>query len=274
MRVGFIGTGSMGSILVEAFIATGALQPQQITASNRSIAKVEKLREKHPGLNIAVHNHTTVENSDIIFLCIKPLEFKRVMDEILPSLNKSHFVISITSPILLSDLEQQLPSKVAKVIPSITNCVGAGASLVMFGSRCTDEERKSVFSLFSSISKPIEIDESYTRVSSDIVSCGPAFMSYLLQRFIAAAVEETGISTEQATFLTTEMIVGLASLLSDGPFTLETLQKRVLVPGGVTGAGLAAFEDQLGDVFNQVFRNTHKKFQTDLDEVSQMFHGD
>lgn len=266
MKVGFIGTGSMGSILLEAFLSVKALRPEQITASNRSWGKVLKISERHPGVTAAENNIETVQASDLIFLCVKPLEFKRVIDDILPYVTKNKLVISITSPILIDDLEKQMPCKIAKVIPSITNSVAAGASLIMFGNRCDEEDRKLIRDLFSQISRPLEIEESKTRVSSDIVSCGPAFISYLLQRFIDAAVEETGISQEEATFLTSEMIVGLASLISKGAFDLPTLQQRVCVPGGVTGAGILALEN-IGDVFNHVFKNTHKKYDEDRKSV-------
>lgn len=271
MRVGFIGTGSMGSILIDSFIATGALHPDQITASNRTREKVVKLSQLHPGLLAARDNAEVVQRSQVIFICVKPLEFKKVFDDIIPWIKPEQIVISITSPILLSDLEKELPCKSAKVIPSITNSVQAGASLIMYSNRCTEEDREWIHQLFSKISSPLEIEESYTRVSSDIVSCGPAFMSYLLQRFITAAVEETGISREEATFLASQMIVGFAELISKGPFDLETLQQRVLVPGGVTGAGLAALEG-IGHVFNQLFKNTHRKYNMDLEEVAHMFY--
>lgn len=272
MRVGFIGTGSMGSILLEAFIASAALSPNQITASNRSREKVLKLSERYPGLKAAENNMETVSESDVVFLCVKPLEFKKVLQEVAPFLREDHLVVSITSPILINDLEQQASCKIAKVIPSITNSVCAGASLMMFGTRCQEEDRSLLSDLFGKISRPLEIQESNVRVSSDIVSCGPAFMSYLLQRFIAAAVEETGVSEEEATFLTSQMIVGLGELISKGAFDLPTLQKRVCVPGGVTGAGIMALEN-IGDVFNRVFQNTHKKYREDLNEVSHMFYG-
>lgn len=273
MRVGFIGTGSMGTILLEAFIASAALSPNQITASNRSREKVQKLERSYPGLKVAENNMETVTESDLVFFCIKPLEFKKVFDEVAPYLREDQLVISITSPILIDDLEKQATCKIAKVIPSITNSVGAGASLMMFGSRCQEKDRSLLRDLFGKISRPLEIQESHVRVSSDIVSCGPAFMSYLLQRFITAAVEETGISKEEATFLTSQMIVGLGELISKGAFDLPTLQQRVCVPGGVTGAGLMALED-IGEVFNRVFQNTHRKYREDLKEVSHMFYGD
>ena len=53
--------------------------------------------------------------------------------------------------------------------------------------------KTKVENLFTKISVPVTIDEKITRVASDIVSCGPAFFSYLLQRFILAAVKETEI---------------------------------------------------------------------------------
>ncbi|MBP1930490.1 late competence protein ComER [Ammoniphilus resinae] len=270
MRVGFIGTGSMGSILLEAFISEKALKPDQITASNRTREKVKRLSEKYPGLTYADDNIQVVKNSQLIFICVKPLEFKTVIEQIKPWIEKDHLIVSITSPILIQTLEEQIPCKIAKIIPSITNLVGAGASLMMFGSRVKSDDRDFLRKLFEKISKPIEIKEEFTRVSSDIVSCGPAFLSFLLQRFISAAVEETGINQDDATFLTTEMIIGFAKLISEGPFDLATLQQRVVVPGGVTGAGLIALGN-IGDTFNQMYHNTHEKYRTDLREVEVMF---
>lgn len=79
MKAGFIGTGSMGSILIEAFIHSGAFNPEQIVAGNRTIRKVELLAETYPGLLVAQSNREVVLESDIIFLCVKPSEFKRLL---------------------------------------------------------------------------------------------------------------------------------------------------------------------------------------------------
>ena len=272
MRLGFIGTGSMGSILIESFLASNALLPNQIVASNRSPDKLLRLADKYPGLQMAATNSQTARESDITFLCVKPLEYMKVLDEIHPSLRDDQLLVSITSPVLISDLEKKVSCKVAKMIPSITNYVQAGASLLMFGTRCLAEEKNKLFQLIQKISHPILVDESIIRVSSDIVSCGPAFFSFLLQQFISAAVKETKISQEEATFLTTQMIIGVADLISKGPFDLQTLQQRVCVPGGVTWEGLSALQNAENE-FIELYRRTHKKFREDLHEVQHMFHG-
>lgn len=82
MKVGFIGTGSMGSLLIEAFIQSGALLPEQIRVSNRSPEKAQKLAKRHPGLTVCSSNTETASQSDLFFLCVKPLEFKTVISEI------------------------------------------------------------------------------------------------------------------------------------------------------------------------------------------------
>lgn len=271
MRVGFIGTGSMGSILIESFITAHALLPSQIVATNRTLAKAEKLAEKYPGLQVAENNQSAVKKSNILFICVKPQEYEGVIREIRNDIQPAQMLISITSPVFLKDLEAKLPCKISKTIPSITNMVHSGATLIMFGERCTHEDKSAIFRLFSSIGTPIEINEELTRVSSDIVSCGPAFFSFLLRRFIDAAVEETGISRNDATFLTSQMIIGLGKLISEDKFTLDTLQQRVCVPGGVTGAGIAVLEHEMGNMFHHLFQRTQEKFSEDIHHVQNLF---
>ena len=125
--------------------------------------------------------------------------------------------------------------------------------------------------LFTKISIPVTIDEKITRVASDIVSCGPAFFSYLLQRFILAAVNETEIDVNTATVMASEMIVGLGELLRQGHYTLPSLQEKVCVKGGITGEGIKILESELGDVFEHLFQATHEKFHDDLQKVGLQF---
>jgi competence protein ComER len=264
MTAGFIGTGSMGSILIEAFIQSGALNPKQIIASNRTPDKVEKLAKLYPGLEQAPSNLDVVSKSDLIFLCIKPGEYKKVIDEIHNALLPAQIVVSITSGVLISHLEQLLPAKISKVIPSITNYALSGAALCMYGNRIEPEDQVLLEHLLSHISSPIRISEEHTRISSDLSSCGPAFLSYLIQCFIEAAVEETGIPYAEARLLASEMALGTGKLLTAGGFTPAALQERVCVPGGVTAKGLSILQSELPGVFNRVVQATHAKYKEDL----------
>lgn len=270
MITGFIGTGSMGSILIQAFIQSGALHPEHILAANRTRTKAEALAVRYPGMRVGTNVETAAE-SRLLFLCIKPSEYRSVIDEIRPVLTADHLLVSITSPVLIRHLEDHLPCKVAKIIPSITNYMLSGATLCMYGDRAGKQDRLLLERLTACISKPVIIEERHTRISSDLSSCGPAFMALFLQRYIDAAVEETGIAREDATRLASEMLLGTGLLLTAGGFTPEELQQRVSVPGGITAEGLKCIQKELGDLFPQLIRITHAKYYEDLDKIDAAF---
>ncbi|MFC5651792.1 late competence protein ComER [Paenibacillus solisilvae] len=273
MNVGFIGIGSMGSLLIDAFVRSGALDPYQIKASNRTFAKAENLALRHPGLQAVRSNREAALSQDIVFLCVKPHEYKSVIDELKPVIEPDQIIVSITSPVMLHQLEECLPCKVAKVIPSITNLMFSGATLCMYGSRIKDEDKTRLNDLLSYISAPLTISEQHTRVVSDLSSCGPAFMAYMLQCFIDAAVEETGIPREEALLVASEMFYGTGQLLAKGGMTPEELQTRVAVPGGITAKALALLSLELDGVFNSVIRATHAKYREDLERVTESLYG-
>lgn len=266
MRIGFIGAGSMGSLLMGAFIRSGALQPTQIVASSRTHSKLSSLAERYPGLQLASSNRGAVMGSDFVVLCVKPMDYRRVIEEIASSLTPDQIVISITSPVKLSQLEELLPCKVAKIIPSVVNGVGSGATLFMWGSRLSAGDREELLRLFSSISRPIEIEEEEVRAASDLSSCGPAFLAYLLDEFILAAVS-MGMDRQTATSLASEMMLGTARLLLEYPCSPAELQAKVTVPGGITEAALDVLRKSTRGAFIDVLNTTHEKFAEDLDRV-------
>ncbi|MDF2815528.1 MAG: competence protein [Paenibacillus sp.] len=273
MKVGFIGTGSMGSILIESWICSGALQPEDILASNRTLSKAEQLAIRHPGLTALKSNIQLAQESDLLFLCIKPAEYKRVLDEIKGVLVSDQIVVSITSPVMVKHLEDLLNCKVVKMIPSITNYMLSGATLCVYGKQVTKEDRVMLHQLFSAISSPVEVKEDFTRISSDLSSCGPAFISFFLQKLIDAAVEETGIPREEATRLACEMLLGTAKLLTEGGFTPDSLRERVSVPGGITTAAISLMSTELNGMFNRLIQITHAKYYEDVEKVESLFYG-
>jgi len=274
LKVGFIGTGSMGSTIIEALIQSGALEPSQLIASNRTRNKVQQLAAQYPGLQLASGNVETVQESDIVFLCVKPSEFKAVLNEIAQYVKPSLIVVSITSPVLISHLERQLSCKIAKIIPSVTNYVWSGASLCMYGSRIQTEDRLLLEQLMMSISRPVQVSEQYTRITSDISSCGPAFIAFFVQKWIEAAVEVTGIERNEAERLASEMLLGTGKLLTEGGFSLEHLRQRVAVPGGITAEALRLLDGELDGVFQQLIQVTHAKYEEDLHKVESQLFGE
>ena len=270
-KIGVIGTGNMGTILIEAWLEAKALKPVDLIITNRTLSKAAALEEKHPGIQLATSASEIVQQADFIFLCVKPLQIHSLLQDIKHHINKEQLLISITSPLSVAQLEAEVEGPCARFIPSITNRVGSGVSLLSFSEKCSKEMQKSLHDLASSISEPVIIENEITRVASDIVSCGPAFFSFLAQAFIEGAVDTTKIDKKTATVLTGNMLIGLGELLGKGIYTLPTLQEKVCVKGGITGEGIKILEAETGEMFHHLFHATHEKFAEDLEEVEKQF---
>jgi competence protein ComER len=270
MKIGVIGTGNMGRILIEALLEAKAIAATDLVITNRTVEKALDIQHQHPQLEVAASPADVVKRATVIFVCVKPLDIHPLLQELSSYWTNDHCLVSITSPITVQQLESAVPCHVARVIPSITNRALAGSSLITFG-RCAAHYRTYIKELFQHISNPCEIEQNITRIASDLASCGPAFFSYLLQQFIDAAVRKTDISRETATALTSEMIIGLGELLKKGVYTLPTLQEKVCVKGGITGEGIAVLEAELNELFDHVFEKTHAKFREELRKIERQF---
>lgn len=271
MKTGIIGIGNMGRILAEALLDEKAVSASDLTIVNRTMQKAIELKNIYQNINVVENVKEAANRSDLIFICVKPNDVYDIIQKIHPFLTKEKCLVSITSPISTDQLESIVPCSVARAIPSITNRAKAGVSLMSFGANCSEKWKKSLVKLFEKISVPVEIEEKFTRVASDIVSCGPAFFSYLVQRFISAAVKETEIDTETANTLASEMLIGLGELLKNRYYTLPSLQEKVCVKGGITGEGIKVFDEELGDIFEHVFSATHLKFKTETEKIKKQF---
>lgn len=271
MNVGVIGTGNMGTILIEAMIESFAIAPSNLFITNRTIEKAYKIKEKYDGIQVELSADEVIKKSDLIFICVKPLDIYPLLKPLQAIFTKDQCLVSITSPFQVEQLEKLVNCSCARVIPSITNRAKSGVCLVTFGKSCSNEWKLKITELLLRIGKPVEIKEEITRVASDIVSCGPAFFSYLTRRFIEGAVKQTKIDEHTATILAQQMLIGLGTLLANGYYTLPTLQEKVCVKGGVTGEGIKVLERELENVFEQLFQATHEKYKEDQDLIAKQF---
>ncbi|MCR6096811.1 late competence protein ComER [Salipaludibacillus agaradhaerens] len=273
-QLGFIGTGSMGSILLESFIKAG-IPEEMIHVTNRSVEKVRNIKTKFKHVSDHSSSRSLADSAEWIFVCTKPADMVGVLKDMSTYLKSHHVIITITSPLQVEEAEELLyktKTPVVRFIPSIVNLSLQGPSLVTFGNRCSNRLQNELNQLFNLISSPISITADMTRAASDLASCGPAFISFLVRQMIKGAVEETGIKEGTALKITESMLVAYGELLRGKQFDLATLQKRVTVPGGVTGVGLDVLEKNTKNTFHDMFKATHKKYANDRDHIRELLN--
>jgi competence protein ComER len=256
MNTGFIGVGSMGGMLVRAFLRSGAMAPEHVWAANRSSAKLDVLRGKFPGIHIASIREVAAQ-CDLIFLCLSDGDTAAVLAQIDPELSLLQLLITTAGAISIKELEDRVPCRVAKLIPSITQEIGGGIALLMYGSRVTKEDRSLLENLLGRISQPVAINESLARPAIGLASGGPALLAYILQSMAEEAVRSNPeLSLDLARKLVLETSCGTMRLASEANMTTEEIIRRVAAPGGMTALAIEVLSRYVPQAWRSVFRET------------------
>jgi competence protein ComER len=169
MNTGFVGVGSMGGMLVRRLLRSRALTVENVWAANRSEGKLKALASEFPGIHVASARKLAA-NCDLILLCLKPGDASSALAQMDRELYPGQLLVTTASQIPLQALEDRVPCRIAKLIPSITQEIDAGVALLMYGSRATADDRKLLEDLLGCISHPIAIAESQSRPAISLAS--------------------------------------------------------------------------------------------------------
>jgi competence protein ComER len=269
-RYGFIGTGSMGSMLVRKFIGTGLVTPHEITASSRTGISACHLAEK-TGITTVPSNRTVAENADVLFICVKPLEVRGVLKEIRSVLKPGTLLISIAGCVSLMDLGEWAGDAIryVRIIPSVTAEQNAGVSLVAWGHSVRPEDKNLVLSLLNAIGTAVETDEGNFDLYTDLTSCAPGLIAAMMREFAAAAVRTGTIRPDLAEYLVRETLVGTARILDKEQMKFDAVIARVATKGGTTEEGVRVLHDRLPAVMDELIEATFAKRRIVTERVAR-----
>ena len=251
MAIGFIGTGRMGAMLVRALLGAAHPVEEEVWASNRSPEKLEELTWHYQRLRTG-DNIELARECRTLFLCVRPDDTAAVLEELRDHLTEQHLLISITNVVELDRLAALVPCHTAKVIPSFTQFVRAGVSLLIPGPRCTPTDVAYLHDLLDRVSRIYEITESQSRAATNVVSCGPAFLARFCTEWAGAAREmQPDIPQEDWEAMVWDTVRAAADLPKAGVDGREILEE-VSTPGGMTYEGLQVMDATLPAMWREV----------------------
>lgn len=263
IKVGFIGYGSMGSMMVHGFIRSGAISPEEMIISTRTKSKLDKIKSDFSNLNIAESNSDVAIRAKYVFICVKPLEVMDVVKEIKNSLTKESVIISIAGPVAMKYIENAADAKVIKLTPSLTSEVSEGVSLICYGQKVGTDEANYVDSLLNSISDVKRIREEDFELAAELTSCAPGFFASILDEFVKSALRQnSGLCKEDIEDMVLHTFYGTAKVLMDKNMRFYDMIQRVATKGGITEEGVKIFSNYLPDTFDKMFGATLEKRKT------------
>ena len=150
MKISIIGYGSMGKMITEKLTASEQGKIHGFSVANRS---KEKLQNVPSGVVVCDSNYDCAAGADILFLCVRPVDLKTVLEDIVPVLSEDAFVISLNGSVSFSMLEKCFAGKMAKVIPSVTAEVDRSQTLVAYNGKVESADKEKLETLLSAFGK-------------------------------------------------------------------------------------------------------------------------
>lgn len=272
--VGFIGYGNMGSMLVGGLVKTGRLDQSKIIVTRKDKSRLREIQEEWPGINVAVEASEIAKKAKYIFVSVKPLEFKNILDEIKPYIKSWHHIISTVGSVNIADIESFVHCRVTRLLPAVTSEVNEGVLLACHSETVEAEEAAFVEDLLKATGEINLIQEKDFGFASEFTSCGPGFFAAMFQELIEAGLRYCGSFTkEELVRLVLKTLYGTARLMLEKNMDFEAVISKVATKGGITEDGVNILKNRLPQVFDEVFGMTMKKREIVSEKVSREFAG-
>lgn len=270
-KIGFIGYGNMGKVIINGFLFSGALKPEEVILSTRTTHKLSNLHEKYPEIEIARNNCRTASESDLLFLFVGTKDVKNVLDEIKKYTSENTHVVYIAAALTMENVEKIFRGKISKAVPSITSEVREGVTLICHNRYVTKQEAGYINDLFNSIGPVKTIEEEDFEVGTVLTSCSPAFIAKIFVEFAKKATLNSGFSIEESEEMLIRTLSGISKLLSREENGFENLMSSVATKGGITEEGLKVLDEELPELFEKLFEKTIEKHEIIKSELKKQY---
>lgn len=253
-KTGFIGYGSMGSMIINGLLSSNVLHPEKIMLATRTESKLATLKKEYPEIEVVHENREIAQKCDKIFLFVGTGDLKGVIKEINEYLMEDVHIIYISAGLALYDVGTVFKGKLTKVIPTLTSKIGEGVSLVCHNQEVDQKDLEFVDKIFSALGYVKVVDESDLEVATVLTSCAPAFIAVIIRKFAEAGSRRSSFSYEETEEMVLKTFYGTSKLLYNEKMALEEVVSKVATPGGVTEEGVNLLEGDLPQLFDKLFR--------------------
>ena len=255
MKVGIIGYGSMGKMLLWKFSEKYKIAKQDLYVNNRTI---EKCSEASNIAQIASAKDLA-SACDYIFVCVRPADIRTVLEDIKGCVRDDALIVSLNGSVSFETIGSVIDCQTAKVIPSLTAEIGRSQTLVCYNGKVTDANKVILEALLSSIGDVITLPENEMGMGSELVSCMPGFIASIFDVICNSAKKHTSIPDEQIVRMVLQTMSATGDLMLQKDMTFEDVVKRVATPGGITEEGTKVVYTGFPETADLLFEKTLEK---------------
>jgi len=250
-----IGGGNMASAIVLGAIEAGVLAPDRFVVvevdaekrasfQSRGIVAAEEIGD---GIRQILRSVSATDAAHIL-LAVKPQALASVAGVVRAALEETTVrtrVVSILAGTPTSKLESLLGpgARVLRAMPNTPARIRRGTTAIACGRSCGAGDEGPARALFGSLGTVVDLDESLFDAFTAVAGSGPAYVFYLAEALIEAAVAQ-GFTRVQAELAVRSMLAGSSELLMrESGQSAAALRAAVTSKGGTTAAATQVFDD-------------------------------
>jgi len=259
-QVGLIGVGVMGEALISGLVSARFPKAQIVFSEKRS-ERAREISTKYGAR--AVDLTDLVKESDVILLVVKPQDLGELLSAISSDLKRGALLVSFAAGKTTTFISEKVAAEVSviRVMPNTATLIGLGMAAMSIGKSVTEEQSKFVSDFLATCGKVISIDESLQDAVTAVSGSGPAYFFAFVEEMIKSGIS-LGLSSDEATTLAIQTIIGSAAMLEQSGKTPTTLRENVTSPNGTTAAALKVFGDSnLGEIINKAMTAARDRSQ-------------
>lgn len=233
--VGIIGTGKMGSTLA---ISIAKTKNAKMIFANRTTKKAKKLAKD---LNGEYGTNKDAAKCEFVFICVKPDQAEKVLNEIKDTLSTSTILVSTMAGWTIEKIQSIVKNPVIRIMPNTPARIGEGMTLYAMSEGINKKDLAYFFILLKDTGRVTKIEERLIDAASAITGCGPAFADIFVDALADGAVA-MGVPRAEAIEFAAQMMVGTGKLILESGKHPDELKDEVCSPSGSTIQGVIALE--------------------------------
>ena len=238
-NLSFIGCGHLAKCLIQGLSKNTEFQISGFDLFQGSLDWLESNGNKILSLQ------DCCQQSDIIFLCVKPQDMPTLCNDLKQYLKEGQEVVSVAAGIKLEKLKELLPgANITRVMTNVGTRDNLGVTAI-FSQKINED----IVSLFNFLGKAFLVDnEDQIDLHTVLIGSGPAFFYDLLNEF-EDKMEDIIDDKDMKREITILFLTSIISAIKNGE-NLDTLVDSVASKGGTTEAGLKFLREKN---FNSIF---------------------
>ena len=265
MKIGIIGYGSMGKMLLWKF--SKSIPKDSLLISNRTLEKLEEAKD----IAVISDNVTLASEAGIVFVCVRPADMKNVLSEIAPHLKDDALLVTLNGSITFDMISKITDCRTAKVIPSLTAEIDRSQTIVCYNSKVEDSDKKALCALLGTIGEVIELPEHEVGMGSELVSCMPGFIASVFDVICSSAEAHTDIPREQIVKMVLNTMSATGDLMLAMDLTFDEVVERVATKGGITEEGTKVIYEMFPPAAEEMFAKTLEKRKLTAEKAAASF---